>query len=102
MAYEVEMHPLSRMSPYISVMSVITVMVARQRLTYAVYSMTMNCKGSLKVMHPSLLRRETVPGAGSLRSAKATKSDAGVKFEAVYLFPNISPCSYRDRRPARP
>jgi len=40
MAYEVEMHPLSRMSPYISVMSVITVMVARQRLTYAVYSMT--------------------------------------------------------------
>jgi hypothetical protein len=39
----------------------------------------MNCKGSLKVMHPSLLRRETVLGAGSLRSAKATKSDAGMK-----------------------
>jgi hypothetical protein len=32
MAYEVEMHPLSRMSPYISVMSVITVMTARKWL----------------------------------------------------------------------
>jgi len=29
-AQEVEMHPLSRISPYISVMSVITVMVARK------------------------------------------------------------------------
>jgi hypothetical protein len=30
---------------------------------------------------------------GSMRSTSATKSDADVKLEAVYLFPNISPCS---------
>jgi hypothetical protein len=36
------MHPLSRISPYISVMSVITVMVERKPLIYAVSSMTMN------------------------------------------------------------
>jgi hypothetical protein len=34
-------------------------------------------------------------------STSATNSDADVKLEAAYLFPNISPCSYRDRRPAR-
>jgi hypothetical protein len=33
MAYEVAAHPLSRISPYISVMSVITVMRARIQLT---------------------------------------------------------------------
>jgi hypothetical protein len=55
--------------------------------------MTMKCRGSLKVMHPSLLRRETVLGAGSLRSAKATKSDAGVKLGV--------PTSSRTSLPAR-
>jgi hypothetical protein len=39
---------------------------------------------------------------GIMGSSSATKSDADVKLEAVYLFPNISPCSYRDPRPARP
>jgi hypothetical protein len=29
---------------------------------------------------------------GSMRSTSATKSDADVKLEAVYLFLNISPC----------
>jgi hypothetical protein len=41
-AYEVEVHPLSRISPYMSVMSVITLMVARKPLIYAVSSMTMS------------------------------------------------------------
>jgi hypothetical protein len=36
------MHPLSRISPQMSVMAVITVMVARKPLIYAVSSMTMN------------------------------------------------------------
>jgi hypothetical protein len=35
-------------------------------------------------------------------STSATQSDADVKLEAAYLFPNICPCSYRDRRLARP
>jgi hypothetical protein len=42
MAYEVEGRPLSRISPYIIVMSVMTIMVARKPLIYAVSSMTMN------------------------------------------------------------
>ena len=29
---------------------------------------------------------------GSMGSTSATKSDAGVKRKAVYLFPNIAPC----------
>ncbi len=41
MAYEVEMHPLSRMSPYISVMSVITVTPASKPLRQGVSSVTL-------------------------------------------------------------
>jgi hypothetical protein len=41
MAYEVAAPPLSRMSPYISVMSVITVTVARKPLSYRVFLVTL-------------------------------------------------------------
>jgi hypothetical protein len=46
----------------------------------------------------------SIGGAQARRSAMqmCDKGDADVKFEAVYLFPNISPCSYSDRRAARP
>jgi hypothetical protein len=43
------MHPLSRISPYISVMSVITVMVARKQLIYAVLLVTLTMTMSMTV-----------------------------------------------------
>jgi hypothetical protein len=52
-------------------------------------AMTMNCRGSLNRMGHS------PEVGGSMRSTSATKSDADVKLDAIYLFPNISPCSYR-------
>jgi hypothetical protein len=39
---------------------------------------------------------------GIMGSTSATKSDADVKLEAVYLFLNISPCSFIDPRPNWP
>jgi hypothetical protein len=42
MAYEVEVRPLSRISPQMTVTGVITVTPARKPLTYAVSSMTIN------------------------------------------------------------
>jgi hypothetical protein len=41
-------------------------------------------------------------GSAMGREQWERKCDADVRLEAVYLLPNISPCSYRDRRPARP
>jgi hypothetical protein len=52
-------------------------------------AMTMNYRGSLKGW--GTLRRWAM--GGSIRSTSATKSDADVRLEAVYLYssPNTSP-----------
>src|SRR5215203_4939880 len=63
-------------------------------------AMTMNCKGSLYRVRPSLLRRETVLGAGSLRSARPTKGDADAKSAPSTLLQIHPLYSYRYSSPS--
>jgi hypothetical protein len=64
-------------------------------------AMTMNYRGSLNGVAALFLKMIDAVMGWKYRSTSATKSDADVKLEAVYLFLNISPWSHRDRRPAR-
>src|SRR5215208_6777951 len=64
--------------------------------------MTINCKGSLNgARHSAVESRDRVRGRQP-KERKAVKERCRYEARSAYLFPNISPCSDRDRRRARP
>jgi hypothetical protein len=49
-----------------------------------------------------MIREKGLPRKGAMGGSMGSTSATKPVAVAVYIFPNISPCSYRDRRPARP